>query len=290
MIESLFSGLLIGGIYALVALAYSIIYTTTRVVNFAIGEIIMVAAMMIYTCTALWGIPFIPALVIGCAAAVLINLIIKAAALSRLQTLDPITALLVTLAIGLLLITGGQLIWGTSGASFPSIFGKLPLFNLGSLAVTTQDIATLVIVAVILIIVDLIQHRSVMGKSMQAVSEDLDACGVLGINIGRVNAIAFNMVALLCTIAAIFLAPVTSANIRIGTLVGLKGFAAGILGGLTNGRSAVLGGVIFGVAESLSGYLFGGESKELIIFVLLMIVLAIRPTGLWGETQWRRTA
>jgi branched-chain amino acid transport system permease protein len=286
MIESLFAGLLTGGIYALVALAYSIIYTTTRVVNFAIGELIMIAAMVTFTGSALWGLPLISALVIGCAITVLINLVIKAAALSRLQKLDPITALLVTLSFGLLLVTGGQLVWGTAGASFPSIFGKIPLFNLGSLIVTTQDIVTIIIVVVI----DLIQHRAILGKSMQAAAEDQEACGVVGINIGWINAVAFNMAAILCTIAAVLIAPIAGANIRIGTMVGLKGFAAGILGGLTNGRSAIVGGLIFGVAESLSGYFFGGESKESIIFVLLMIILAIRPTGLWGEARWQREA
>lgn len=290
MIESLFAGLLTGGIYALVALAYSIIYTTTRVVNFAIGELIMIAAMVTFTGSALWGLPFISALVIGCAITVLINLVIKAAALSRLQKLDPITALLVTLSFGLLLVTGGQLVWGTAGASFPSIFGKIPLFNLGSLIVTTQDIVTIIIVVVILFVVDLIQHRAILGKSMQAAAEDQEACGVVGINIGWINAVAFNMAAILCTIAAVLIAPIAGANIQIGTMVGLKGFAAGILGGLTNGRSAIVGGLIFGVAESLSGYFFGGESKESIIFVLLMIILAIRPTGLWGEARWQREA
>jgi branched-chain amino acid transport system permease protein len=125
---------------------------------------------------------------------------------------------------------------------------------------------------------------------MQAAAEDIEACGVVGINIGWINAVAFNIAAFLCTIAAILIAPIAGANIRIGTLVGLKGFAAGILGGLTNGRSAIAGGIIFGIAESLSGYLFGGESKESIIFVLLMIILAFRPTGLWGEARWQREA
>jgi branched-chain amino acid transport system permease protein len=76
----------------------------------------------------------------------------------------------------------------------------------------------------------------------------------------------------------------------MGTMVGLKGFAAGILGGLTQARSAILGGLIFGIGESMAGYFFGGESKEIIIFILLMIVLGFRPTGLWGEKQWQRAA
>jgi branched-chain amino acid transport system permease protein len=290
MIESLFSGLVTGGIYALLALSYSIIYTTTRVVNFALGELIMVAAMVTFSGIAFWGMPFIAALVISCAVAVLINLIIKTAALSRLQQLDPITALLVTLSFGLLMVTIAQLIWGTGGAKFPDIFGRVKLFYLGSLAVTSQDIAIIVIVAITLIVVDVVQRKTVLGKSMQAAAEDVDACGVVGLNVGRINAISFTLAAVLCTVAAVLLAPIAGANIRLGTMVGLKGFAAGILGGLTRARSAILGGLIFGMGESLAGYLFGGESKEIVIFVLLMIILGIRPTGLWGEIQWRRVA
>jgi branched-chain amino acid transport system permease protein len=290
MVESFFTGLLIGGIYALVALSFSIIYTTTRVLNFATGELIMVAAMVAYTFTTLWGFPLIAAVIIGCAAAIIINLIIKTASLSRLQSLDPTTAFMVTLSFGLLIITGAQLVWGTGGGQFPSIFGTIPLFHIASLMITSQDVATLVIVAVILLIVDFIQHHTLLGKSMIAASEDGEACGTVGINIGRINALAFNMAAMLCAVVAILLAPIAGANIRIGTMVGLKGFAAGIIGGLTNGRSAILGGLIFGVAESLSGYIFGGETKEIIIFVLLMAILAWRPTGLWGETLGRRKA
>ena len=290
MVESLFTGLLTGGIYALLALSYSIIFTTTRVVNFALGELIMVAAMVTYSGVAFWEMPFITALVIGCAIVILINLVIKAAALNRLQKLDPITALLVTLAFGLLMVTVAQLIWGTGGAKFPDIFGNVKLFRLGSLAVTSQDIAIIVIVAIVLIVVDLIQRKTILGKSMQAAAEDVDACGVVGLNIGRINAIAFNLAAVLCTVAAVLLAPIAGANIQLGTMVGLKGFAASILGGLTRARSAIFGGLIFGMGESLAGYFFGGESKEIIIFVLLMIVLGFRPTGLWGEIEWKRAA
>jgi branched-chain amino acid transport system permease protein len=290
MIESLFAGLLTGGIYALLALAYSIIFTTTRVVNFALGEVIMVAAMVTYSALAFWGMPMVTALIIGCAIAVLLNLIIKAAALSRLQRLDPITALLVTLSFGLLIITLSQLIWGTGGAKFPDLFGSVRLFNLGSLAVTSQDIATIVIVAAALIIMDAIQRKTILGKSMQAAAEDVEACGAVGLNVGRINAISFTLAAVLCTVAALLLAPIAGANVRLGTMVGLKGFASGILGGLTKSRSAIFGGLIFGMGESLAGYIFGGESKEIVIFVALMIILGFRPTGLWGETQWKRLA
>jgi branched-chain amino acid transport system permease protein len=290
MIESLFAGLLTGGIYALLALAYSIIFTTTRVVNFALGEVIMVSAMVTYSAIAFWGMPVITALIIGCAIAVLINLIIKTAALSRLQRLDPITALLVTLSFGLLIVTIAQLVWGTGGARFPEVFGRTKLFNLGSLAVTSQDIATILIVAAALVITDALQRKTILGKSMQAASEDVEACGVVGLNVGRINAISFTLAAVLCTVAGLLLAPIAGANVRLGTLVGLKGFASGILGGLTKARSAIFGGLIFGMGESMAGYFFGGESKEIIIFVLLMIILGFRPTGLWGETQWKRLA
>jgi branched-chain amino acid transport system permease protein len=290
MIESLFSGLLTGGIYALVAVAYSIIYTTTKVVNFALGELVMAAAMVTYSCFALWEMPFLPALIIGCAAAVLINLIIRTAALSRLQQLDPITALLVTLSFGILILSLAQEIWGTGGAQFPKIFGQVGLFELGSLVVTTQDVATIAIVALTLFIMDLIQRKSMLGKSMQAAAEDQAACGVIGLDVRYINALAFTLAAVLCTVAALLIAPIAGANIRIGTMVGLKGFAAGVLGGLTRAHSAMLGGLLFGVGESLAGYFFGGESKEIIIFILLMIVLGFRPTGLWGETQWERAA
>jgi branched-chain amino acid transport system permease protein len=290
MIESLFTGLLTGGIYALIALSFSIIFTTTRVVNFALGEIVMVATMMTYTCAELWGIPIFAALIIGCAFAALVNLVIRTAALSRLQTLDPISALLVTLSCGWLIYSLAQIIWGTSGAHFPAIFGKTVVFHLGTLAVTSQDLATLVIVALVLIIMDIVQRQTILGKSMQAAAEDQAACGVLGLNVGSINSLSFTLAAVLCTVAAVFMAPISGASPQMGTMVGLKGFAAGILGGLTQARSAILGGLIFGVGESMAGYFFGGESKEIIIFILLMIVLGFRPTGLWGEKQWQRAA
>ena len=121
-------------------------------------------------------------------------------------------------------------------------------------------------------------------------AEDQAACGVLGLNVGSINSLSFTLAAALCTVAAILMAPISGASPQMGTMVGLKGFAAGVLGGLSQARSAILGGIIFGVGESMAGYFFGGESKEIIIFVLLMIVLGFRPTGLWGETQWQRAA
>jgi branched-chain amino acid transport system permease protein len=290
MIETIFTGLLTGCIYALMALAFSIIYTTTNVVNFALGELLMIAAMMIFTLSSIFGIPLFASIIIGFIFVVIISLIIKTVALSRLQKLDTISAFLVTLAFGILLYTCAQLIWGTAGAKFPDVFGKVPLFELANLTVTSHDVATLIIVAVILVIMDLLYRKTLIGKSMQAVSEDQDACGVIGLHVTTISALAFSIAAVLCTVAALLLAPIAGANVQLGTMVGLKGFAAGILGGLTNGRSAIAGGIIFGLAESISGYLLGGESKEIVIFVAIMLILAIRPTGLWGESTLRRQA
>jgi len=290
MLESIFSGLVIGAIYALVALSFSIIFATTNIVNFALGEVVMVACMMALTTIVTMQWPVLAGILLTILAVLLLSYFLQLIALKRLQRVDPNTAFMLTLAAGIILNNAALLIWGDKPFPFPSLLGERIIFHIGRLAVNQQGIGVIVAAILLMAVVDWFQRKTLIGKAMVATSLDREAASAVGINVNLIYTLSFAISALLAAAAAFLIAPFTFASYYMGTDIGLKGFAAAILGSLSQGRGAIVGGLLFGLAEAILSYLFGSNARDPLLYLAFILVLMVKPTGLFGLSRWQRLA
>jgi branched-chain amino acid transport system permease protein len=290
MLEAIFSGLVIGAIYALVALSFSIIFATTNIVNFALGEVVMVACMMALTTIVTLQWPVLAGILLTILVVLLLSYFLQWIALKRLQRVDPNTAFMLTLAAGIILNNGALLIWGDKPFPFPSLLGERILFRIGQLAVNQQGIGVIAAAILLMAVVDWFQRKTLMGKAMMATSLDREAASAVGINVKLIYTLSIAISALLAAAAAFLIAPFTFASYYMGTDIGLKGFAAAILGSLSQGRGAIIGGLVFGLAEAVLSYLFGSNARDPLLYLAFILVLMVRPTGLFGLSKWQRVA
>lgn len=290
MIEAVFSGIVIGSIYSLVALSFSIIFATTNIVNFALGEVVMVACMVALTTIVSLKWPIYAGILVTLLAVLLLSYFLQTIALKRLQRVDANTAFMLTLAAGIILNNGALLVWGDKPFPFPSLLGERILFHIGNLAVNQQGAGIIVSAIALMFAVDWFQRKTLLGKAMVATSLDREAASAVGINIHLIYTLSFAISALLAASAAFLIAPFTFASYYMGSDIGLKGFAAAILGSLSQGRGAIVGGILFGVSEGLVSYLFGSNARDPVIYLAFILVLMVRPSGLFGVSKWQRAA
>jgi len=290
MLETIFSGLVIGSIYALVALSFSIIFATTNIVNFAIGEVVMIACMVALTTIVSLQWPLLAGIFTTFVAVLLLSYALQMIALKRLQRVDVNTAFMLTLAVGIILNNAALLIWGDKPFPFPSLLGERILFYIGRLAVNQQGMGVIVAAILLMGVVDWFQRKTLIGKAMLATSLDREAASAVGINVNLIHTLAFSISALLAGAAAFLIAPFTFASYYMGMGIGLKGFAAAILGSLSQGRGAIVGGLLFGLGEAVLSYLFGSNARDPLLYMAFILVLMIRPSGLFGVSKWQRVA
>lgn len=290
MLESIFSGLVIGSIYALVALSFSIIFATTNIVNFALGEMVMFAAMMALTTIVTLKWPILTGILITTLVLLVLSYSLQLIALKRLQRVDANTAFMLTLAAGIILNNTALLIWGDKPFPFPNLLGERILFHIGKLAVNQQGLGVILAAIFLMALVDWFQRKTLMGKAMMATSLDREAASAVGINVKLIHTLAFMVSAILATAAAFLITPFTFASYYMGTDIGLKGFAAAILGSLSQGRGAIVGGLLFGLSEAVISYLFGSNARDPFLYLAFILVLMFKPTGLFGVSKWQRVA
>lgn len=290
MQEAVFSGLVIGSIYALIALSFSIIFATTNIVNFALGEMVMVAAMVALTTISILKWPVAGGIFVAILVVLILSYLLQLIALKRLQRVDESTAFMMTLAAGIILNNGALLIWGDKPFPFPNLLGDRILFQVGRLAVSQQGIGVILAALILMVFFEWFQKKTLIGKAMVATALDREAASAVGINVKMVHTIAFSLSALFSACAAFLITPFTFASYYMGADIGLKGFAAAILGSLSRGRGAIVGGLIFGLAEAILSYLFGSNARDPLLYTIFIIVLFFKPTGLLGVSKWQRVA
>lgn len=279
------AGLAVGSIYALMALAMNLVFAARRIVNFAHGDLVMIAGLAGFTAMTAWGWPYLAGLVGVSALVAALAAVLERVAVRPLPVDESnISWILSTLAAAIILQNSSQLIWGTDARPFPPLFATTPVRVAGINAVP-QEIATLLVAVILMGGFHYLQNRTMQGKAMKAVARDAQMAALLGINVQRMIAAAFAVSGLLATVAGFLISPMTFASAHLGFMLGLKGFAAAALGGLGSFGGAVVGGFVLGLAESLaSGYMWFG-ARDVVALFLLIAILLFRPTGLVGELR-----
>ena len=276
------SGLTVGAIYALIAIGFTIVFSTVRVVNFAHGELVMAGGVLYAWLNIVHKVPVaaaIPLAVVGCA--VLAWLAYKLC-LAGMDKDNHIAQVMVTLGIGITIKGIAQVFIGKD-TQFPPTFTSGTPLTVGTLAIAQQSLWIVGSLAVVLGLLWALLQRTRVGKGMRAVAINHYAAVLMGISPRRAAIIAFVLAGLVGGLGGALLAPVASAHYDNGIFLGVKGFAAAILGGLGNPVGAVVGGLILGLTESLTAGYVSSVYKDAVSLVLLLAILLTRPQGLLGQ-------
>ena len=286
-------GLSLGAIYALIALGYTMVYGIAKMLNFAHGDVIMVGAYMIYTlCTLTWTTGSLPiwagaliAFVVSIVVCTLLGMVNEKVAYKPLRGASPLAALITAIGVSYLLQGIAQLIWGAEQRSI-SILDRLGTVRVGTVAIRWSSIITVVCGAILMIGLTLFVKKTRTGRAMLAVSEDKGAAQMMGINVNKIVSVTFAIGSGLATFAALFYLPTTAISPTLGSMPGIKAFAAAVIGGIGSIPGAVVGGILLGVVEVVCNSFEAMASYTTAIeFALLIIILLVRPIGLLGKKR-----
>jgi len=282
--QYLVSGLATGSIYALVALGLALIYRSTRILNFAHGDITTAGTFMALTLLSLnlpWALAFVIAIVFGMVLAMAFYFCVLVPAQRREAT--QLGQIILTLGLGLILQGLVAYFGGTVPQAFPFPLSDIKIYHLGEVVVSQLSLGTFFISLFACLLFYLLVQKTRIGLAMRATSENLPAAQTMGIPTRKVLAFSWGLAALLGVIAGLFLAPALLLDPFFMLEPFLKGFAAAILGGLNSLPGAIVGGLILGVAESLAGGFISIAFKNTLAFVIIILVLLFRPEGLLGK-------
>lgn len=280
----LLSGIFLGAIYSIIALGMVIIYKSTKVFNFAQGHLLMVAVLLGATTAPRFGIFW--GMIISIAITAIIALLLERLTLRPLIGQPLIAALLMTIALGYLLEGGALMVWGESLYKYPELFPKQAI-ALKGMMIDQQVVWAFIVVAVCFTAFILFYQKAVLGKAMRATAEDHQVSQSLGIRVTHIFSISWVIAAVLAYAASVFLGSLSGGH-YLNSLLGLKAIPAVLVGGLDSIPGAIVGGFIVGLLESLvTGYL-SGELGEVVPFIVLLIVLLIKPYGLFGLIRIER--
>ena len=283
LLQYFISGLTNGAIYALIALGFGIIFNTTTIINFAQGEFVMLGAMCAISIYHL--APSLPLAFLGGVIIVsLVGLAFERLALRPVVAASPLTLIIITVGAGVFLKGVAMLLWGKESYTLPPFSGEAPL-HLGTATILPQNLWVLGLTLVLVLALEAFFRLTLMGKAMRACAYNPRAARLVGIPASRMVQLSFALSALLGAGAGILIAPLTLGVYDMGTILGLKGFAAAIIGGLGSLLGGVLGGLLLGLAESFTSGLISSGYKDAVAFLLLLVVLFLRPRGLLGGRQ-----
>jgi branched-chain amino acid transport system permease protein len=279
-------GLSDGAILALAALGFVLIYKATGVINFAQGEFLLIGAYTVYAAFVIFGLPLTAAVVFGIAVAAVLGLLIERLVLRPMIGESAISVIMVTIGLAAFLNAVVQMIFGTSPRRQPPILPTGSVELLGA-TVPMNRLITLLIAAVVLTVFTLFFQRSRHGIAMRAVADDQQAALTMGISVRRVFALAWALAAASALVGGVLLGDISGVTQGIASF-GLIVFPVVILGGLDSVQGTVVGGVVIGlIRQYTAGYADPGLA-EIVPYVVLVLILLVRPYGLFGETRIER--
>ena len=299
-LQQIINGLVLGSMYALIALGYTMVYGIIQLINFAHGEVLMLGALTSWAIigmmkTSMPGAPgwviLILALIIACIVCAALNYTIEKLAYRRLRNSPRLAPLITAIGMSILLQTLAMIIFEPTFKSYPNLIGSDPI-NVGGAVITLTQVFILGITAVCLAVLSYIVGRTNLGRAMRATAENPRVAALMGVKPDTVISATFIIGAVLAAIAGVMWATnYGTVQHTMGFLPGLKAFTAAVLGGIGNLAGAVVGGLFLGLVESIgAGYLgaitggvLGSHYVDILAFTVLIIVLTLRPSGLLGE-------
>ena len=280
------NGLALGSLYGLTALGLVLIFKTTDVVTFAQGEMAMVSTFVAFTLLTTWHLPFAVAFVLTLIFATLLGILVERLILRRVNPNPILNPIIVTIGLGLILLGVAGWIWGYETRPFPAPV-EGPPFRLGTVVLSQMNALILAVMLLLTAILFAFFRYSLAGIAMRAVAQNRLAAQLMGININHVNAMGWGVGTALGAVTGVLIAPLNYLDPNMMGDVVLKAFTAAVLGGFTSLPGAVVGGLLLGFIDSIAGYQVP-ELRTTIAFVLIVLVLVVRPGGLLGKHEIKK--
>jgi branched-chain amino acid transport system permease protein len=292
ILQLAFSGIALGMIYAVIAFGYQLTFATSGTLNFGQGEALMLGALAgLSLVGSIHGGPYLNYWL-------MVPLVIMFGALQgmvverigvrpAIRTKSEFGWIMSTIALAIIFKNVAENSWGKDDLMFPSPLPTTPYTVLGANIQPMQVMVVLGALAMMLV-VEIFNRKSIYGKAVVATSNDRDAAGLMGINTGMVITFSYALSSATAALAGVLVAPLTLTGATMGTVLGLKAFAVAIIGGLTSGMGVVVGGLVLGIAETMTGFYLSTGYKEVPGLLLLLLVLAIKPAGLFGKATIKK--
>ena len=281
--SQLINGLQSGSIYALVALGYSMVYGIIKLLNFAHGDVIMVGAYVTWLALVTWHLPPLVVVILAIIACTVLGMVIEKVAYAPMRSAPRISILITAIGVSYLLENLAQLIFGAGAQTIPSLFDGKGI-TIGSTYIGFPAILTIAVSVISMILLTLLVQKTRLGKAMRAVSEDTAAAQLMGIPVNFTISFTFAVGSALAGIGAVLYSTAyPQATPTMGSMLGLKAFVAAVLGGIGSIPGAMIGGFAIGIFEALASALKLSVWKDGIVFLILIIVLLVKPTGIMGH-------
>lgn len=293
--QLLVSGVSVGMIYGVIAFGYQLTFSTSRTLNFGQGEALMLGGLVgLTTVNFLIGhalgslsafllmLPVI--LAFGCIQGAVVEIL---GVRQAIRTRSEAGWIMATIALGIIFRNLAENIWGHDALRFPSPLPETAL-TFGPVRIQPMEITIIAGTLLLVLAVELFNRKSIFGKAVVATADDRDAAGLMGINTRLVITFSYALSSMSAALAGVLIAPITLTGAAMGGVLGLKAFAVAIIGGLSSGLGVFIGGLILGVAETMTGYYLSTGYKDVPGLVLLLLVLAVKPSGLFGSAKIKK--
>jgi branched-chain amino acid transport system permease protein len=285
--QLMMSGLVIGCVYSLIALGFVVIYKATKILNFAQGELLMLGAYMCFVFNVDLGLPYPVAFLLTLVFAFALGLVLEFSLFRRMVGQPVFSMIMITVGLSSVLRSASIFLWGDMDmVPLPAPFPATSIKVLGA-SITYPQLVTVCGTVGMFTLVALFYRFSRIGSAMRAACDDQDAAALTGVNLNRVFQLAWVLAAVVATVGGIFLGHINYLDTSMG-FIAVRVFPAVILGGMESIAGALLGGLIIGLAENLVGGLISSNLQGVTAYIVLIIVLLIRPHGLFGEKEIER--
>jgi branched-chain amino acid transport system permease protein len=281
-VQFIFAGLTTGAIYAMLAIGFGVVHNIMGIVNFTQVDFVSLGGMLLFGALVGANLPMWAAVVAAVAGVMLTGALVEFLGIRPSRSRNHLVLVFLTIGLSILLRGIMQKVWGKNSLAVPPLAGEQPLTVLGA-TILPQAIWILLATAVAIGFLVLFFQRTTVGLAMRGVASNPTAAAVVGLTVQRLRTLSFALAGFLGGLAGVLITPITTLRYDVGVLLGLKGFAAAILGGFGSFPGAIVGGVALGLLESLGAAYVSSVWKDTIAFLVLLLVLFVRPHGLFGK-------
>ncbi|MEL7350001.1 MAG: branched-chain amino acid ABC transporter permease [Cyanobacteria bacterium P01_A01_bin.116] len=285
--QLILSGMAIGSMYGLVALGFQMTFAVSNTMNFSQGAFVMVGAVICYCLNITWGVGAVMAVPITLFVCALLGLLIERWIVRPFARNGSHAWLLSTIALGIITENIAMLTFGKEVRGYPSPLAETPVSVLNFGVYPLEFLIPLVGLATA-IGLRVLFNRTLWGKAFRAASENPDTARLLGVPVTRFISLSFGLSTALAGLAGMLIAPIANVSATMGTLLGVKAFATAMIGGLSNPWGVMIAGVLYGVVESVAAGTLGGSYREIVGFLVVIVVLTVRPNGLFGRDRVKK--
>jgi len=286
--QILTSGIAVGMIYAVIAFGFQLTFATSGTLNFGQGEALMLGALVGLTCVSTLGMNYWLMIPVVCVFGMIQGGVVELIGVRpAIKIKSEFGWIMSTIALGIIFKNVAENIWGRDALPFPSPLSEEPINFLGA-NILPMEILVVVGALVIMLLVEFFNRKTIYGKAVVATANDRDAAGLMGINTSMVITFSYALSSLTAAFAGVLVAPLTLTGATMGSALGLKAFAVAIIGGLSSGLGIIVGGLILGIVETATGFYISTGYKDVPGLILLLLVLAYKPSGLFGKSAIKK--